>query len=83
MSITALLSKQQILEDAGYSYSFDREIYVNRSARKVFSVEFVEDHAEDELQRCIQESTPAGGWQFYFNTAPSDAVRRELESLLG
>ena len=76
-------TKSQILEDAGYAYSFRRLIYVNLKARKAFSVNFVDDNREAELQKCIAEKPDGAGWQFYFTTPPSDAVRRELESVLG
>jgi hypothetical protein len=77
-------AKQQILENAGYAYSFDRLSYINRNARKVFSLEFVQDHSEGELQACIDELGPATGeWRFYFNSPPSEAVKRELSSILG
>lgn len=77
-------TKTQILEDAGYAYSFDREIYLNRNTRKVFSVEFVQDHSEAELEARINEpGPPAGEWRFYFNSPPSEAVKRELSTLLG
>jgi len=74
--------KSQILEEAGYVYSLDRMIYVNRKTRKVFSEEFVDDHSEDELQKCIDEKS-SGEWRFYFNGPPSESVQRELVSLLG
>lgn len=48
--MNALEAKEQILEDAGYAYSFDREIYIDRKARKAFSVDLVEDHPEFELR---------------------------------
>jgi hypothetical protein len=71
--------KAQILESAGYAYSFDRLCYINRQARKVFSLEFVQDHDEDRLRLCISEtSPPTGEWRFYFNTPPSEAVKREF-----
>ena len=76
-------TKSQILEDAGYAYSFHRLIYVNRNARKAFSLEFIDDNREDVLQKCISEKTGGAGWQFYFTTPPSSAVRRELEGVLG
>jgi hypothetical protein len=76
-------AKQQILENAGYAYSFDRLSYINRKARKVFSVEFVQDHSEGELQACIDEPGAAGEWRFYFNSPPSEAVKRELSLILG
>jgi hypothetical protein len=77
-------AKQQMLENAGYAYSFDRLSYINRKARKVFSLEFVQDHSEGELEACIDEPAPAQGeWRFYFNSPPSEAVKRELSAILG
>jgi hypothetical protein len=71
-----------VLETAGYVYGFDREIYFNRAARKIFSVEFVEDHGTAELERRICENIKKEEWRFYFNAPPSDAVKRELERTL-
>jgi len=80
--MTTLATKGQILEDAGYAYNFDHIIYVNRNTKKAFSVQFVEDHDEEELKSRISENTQAGEWRFYFNSSPSEAVKRELESVL-
>jgi hypothetical protein len=77
------VGKQQILEDAGYAYSFDRLSYISREAHKVFSLEFVQDHSEAELKECISQSTPPGEWRFYFNSPPSEAVKRELSAVFG
>jgi hypothetical protein len=76
-------SKTDILDEAGYAYSFDRQMYINRKARKAFSVEFVQDHSEDQIRKYIREQTDGQEWQFYFNSRPSDSVRHELESVLG
>jgi hypothetical protein len=73
-------SKAQMLKAGGYSYSFDRLSYVNRKARKVFSVEFVQDKGEGDVERGIHERTPQGEWRFYFNSEPSESVRRELSA---
>jgi len=78
-----LATKSQILEDAGYAYSIDRTIYINRETKKVFSVKFIEDHNEEELKARISEKTQGGEWQFYFNSPPSEAVKHELERALG
>jgi len=76
-------TKQEILEQAGYAYSFNRMSYINRDARKVFSIEFVQDHNEDELRAKINEPPPPQGeWRFYFNSPPSEAVKRELSAVL-
>jgi hypothetical protein len=74
--------KQDLLRQAEYAYNFDRMVYFNRKAKKAFSVEFVEDHDEDELKRLIREGAETQGWQFYFNSAPAEAVKRELERAL-
>jgi hypothetical protein len=71
-------SKKQILEDAGYAYSFDRRSYINRDARKVFSIEFVQEHDETELKACINQPTLRGEWEFHFKLEPSDGAKREL-----
>ncbi len=73
--------KKQILDDAGYAYSFDRLSYINREARKVFSIEFVEDHSETELKARIDEPGTPGEWRFYFNSPPSEAVKREFAAI--
>ena len=80
--MTDLLEKRNLLRTAGYNYNFDREVYVNRGDRKVFSLEFVEDHDQNELRQRIAE-TNASGWRFYFNEQPPPGIQRELESLLG
>ncbi len=76
-------SKSQILREGGYAYNFDRMVYFNPRTKKVFSVEFVEDHSEDQLQSCLSEQTNGAEWRFYFNSPPPGAVKRELENVLG
>jgi hypothetical protein len=75
-------TKSKILRDAGYVYSFDREVYFNRRTKKIFSLEFIEDHNENEIQRCLSENKEGEEWRFYFNFDPSDSVKREIESVL-
>ena len=75
--------KIRILNEAGYAYKFDRGIYFNPMRKKIFSIEFVEDHDEHELERLIGEDRRENSWEFYFNTPPSGAVKAELERALG
>jgi hypothetical protein len=77
------MMKKDILRNANYRYIFDRDLYVNRTAKKAFSLEFVDDHSEEELARRIIENGSGNGWRFYFNSDPSDGVKRELERTLG
>jgi hypothetical protein len=80
-----LATKQHILEGAGYVYNFYREVYFNRGAKKIFSMDFIEDNDEEKLEQCVQEirEVTDGRWLFYFNSPPAESVRRELESELG
>jgi hypothetical protein len=75
--------KDQILEDAGYVYNLERALYINRSAKKAFSIEFVEGHTGEQIQEQILRGGNGNGWTFYFNSGPTDFVRRELERILG
>lgn len=68
-SVTKPPEKEQILKNAGYSYSFDRELYLNRSVKKAFSVEYLEHHSPDEIRKAMQEP-PKAQWYFYFNGGP-------------
>ena len=84
--MTTITTKTQILEDAGYAYNFDREIYVNRKDRRVFSLECVEDKSEDWLKERINAPVlQTGNWDFNFSydPPPSDGVKRALSAILG
>jgi hypothetical protein len=41
------------------------------------------DHDEDQLRKSIREKTAGIEWRFYFNSPPSEAVKHELESIIG
>lgn len=73
------MKKSELLFAANYRYNFDRDLYVNRNAKKAFSIEFVDDHREDEVRQGIEEATDGKSWKFYFNHPPSEGVRRLLE----
>ena len=76
-------TKQQILDNAGFSYNFDRKVYLNRNTKKILSVEFIEDKDEKTLEECIRKDNGGKKWQFYFNEEPSESVKREIEAVLG
>lgn len=75
--------KKDILKEANYWYHFDRDIFYNRDQKKAFSLEFVDDNDEAEIRRRIDAITRENGWTFYFNSEPSEGVKRELERVLG
>ncbi len=74
--------KIHLLDNAGYSYNFDRMMYINREARKAFSVEFIDDHPEAEISSKIQEPSLDEDWSFYTNSDLSEGTRKELKRVL-
>jgi hypothetical protein len=79
--MSELLDIERLLESSGYRYHFARMHFVNRAAKRVFSIEFVESHSLQEFQKLLE--TPATNeWTFYFNEPPSDWVRGELIRIL-
>jgi len=76
------MEKEELLRRSEYRYNFHRMVYINRAAKKVFSVEAIEDHPVEWLAERIEENT-SGEWRFYFNEAPSAAVVRDFLVELG
>jgi hypothetical protein len=74
------MKKSELLFAANYRYNFDRDLYVNRNARKAFSIEFVDDMPEETIRKKIEEANDENEWKFYFNDLPSEGARRQLES---
>ena len=72
-----LVEREELLEGTGHRYHLIRCCYVNRSQRRVFSIEFLERHTKEELQRLIDAPATAD-WLFHFNEPPGDSVRRIL-----
>jgi hypothetical protein len=70
-------TKEELLKRAGYGYNFNRMAYINRRAKKIFSVEAIEDHSAEWLSAKIAENNN-GEWHFYFNEPPTAAVIRDF-----
>lgn len=66
--------KEPILRSRGYAYNFDRMVYLNREAKKAFSVEWIEDHSEEELRQALDEQNASDDWQLYLSARPSQSV---------
>ena len=71
-------NKEPLLKAKKYVYNFDRMAYFNRAAKKAFSVEWVEDHTDDELRRALDEPNDSGEWQVYVEPRPSERVINEF-----
>ena len=66
--------KEPILKAAEYVYDFHRMAYYNRAARKAFSVEWVDDHSDQELRHALDEPNESGEWQVYVEPRPAQSV---------
>jgi hypothetical protein len=75
--------KDDILRAAGFRYHFARMAYVNRQAKKVVSVEAVEDHPAEWLEEMIAQTNDSGDWRFYFDEPPSPSVVEAFVAELG
>ncbi|CZG59577.1 hypothetical protein [Legionella pneumophila] len=72
-----LNSKEQILEDNGFTYIPDRMIYVNKQKKKIFTHEAVEDHDEKWLNDNLNKSNT--DWEFYSN---GNISKEEKEAII-
>ena len=72
-----LTVKEELLENSGYRYHFERMIYISRADRRAFSLEFLETHSQQELQRLVEMSA-TGDWVLHYNEPLTDAARRSL-----
>jgi hypothetical protein len=70
-------AKGDLLTKNGYRYNFYRMAYINRAAKKVFSIEAIEDNPVEWLTAKMAERSN-GDWQFYFTEPPSQAVVRDF-----
>ena len=60
--------KETYFEKHGYVWDPRVEAYVNKQEWKIFSKEYIDDHAFDILLVNLQEAHPANQWKIYFNT---------------
>lgn len=73
-----MVDKESILKAARYVYNFDRMAYYNRAARKAFTIEWVDDHTDDDLRRALAEPSDSDGWKVYAEPRPPQSVIKEF-----
>jgi hypothetical protein len=77
-----LSTKTHLLDSAGYAYSFERMMFINRQAKKAFSVEYVDDTPASVIVSKIQEPKLDPDWKFYTTLPMSEGTERELKRVL-
>ncbi|HVR38712.1 MAG TPA: hypothetical protein VMU84_06425 [Thermoanaerobaculia bacterium] len=68
-------TKEELLREGGYRYNYIRLVYLNRADRKVFSVDWLDDHSEEELAAELNSRNDTGDWQIYSSGVVSESVR--------
>jgi hypothetical protein len=76
--MSELLDIERLLESSGYRYHCENMHFVNRTTKRVFSIEFVESHSLQEIRRVLEEVPATNEWIFHFNKPPSDWGKRDL-----
>jgi hypothetical protein len=67
---------QNLIESAGFTYWAGRELYIHTKAKKIISLEEVDDLSEERLRKFIAAPNDSGEWMF--STPPTDLVRKTL-----
>jgi len=62
-----LQEKMSFLEENGFNYNFDRDIFINQNTLTVTSIEFVDDHSLDEIKKDITSPNKKNKPRFLFN----------------
>jgi hypothetical protein len=57
-------------------------MYINRHAKKAFSVEYLDDQPESVIKSKIREANPEADWRFYTSLPMSEGTKRELKKVL-
>jgi hypothetical protein len=70
--------KYEFLSEHGFQNHFSRSLYFSRELKKLFSIEAIEDHDMDWLQKCVLSENKTGSWQFYFNQPVSRSTAQSI-----
>lgn len=65
------------LEQYGYHYNFDGEIYVNKENKTVITEEFYEDNSS-AIQGILANPNSGDDWIFHSNDEFSDEKKKEI-----
>ena len=76
------VAKKALLFKKGFRQTRDQGLYLNRTSRKLFSIDAVVNHDIAWLKARIEEPNPSGDLQIYFNQCPDGETVRYLKSIL-
>jgi hypothetical protein len=70
--------KESILKAARYVYNFDRMAYYNRTTKKAFAAEWIDDNDVKDLHRALAEPNDSDSWKVYAEPQPPQSVINEF-----
>ncbi len=73
------MNKQKILEDNNYIID-DRDFYISKADKKVFSFSRVSNESIAWLEQEIKQPNSTDEWQFFCNDYPSEGLQADIIS---
>ncbi|MCF6148309.1 MAG: hypothetical protein E3K37_06590 [Candidatus Kuenenia sp.] len=69
--------KQKLLEDNEFLRD-DRDFYVSKTQKKVFSFQRIRNESVVWLEQEINKPNTTGKWQFFCNNYPSEGLQADI-----
>jgi hypothetical protein len=73
------MNKQKLLEDNSYAID-DRDFYISKTDKRVFSFGRVSNESIAWLEQEINQSNTSGEWQFFCSIYPSEGLQADIIS---
>ncbi len=73
------MNKQKLLEDNNYAID-DRDFYISKTDKRVFSFGCVRNESIAWLEQEINQPNTSDEWQFFCNVDPSEGLRADIIS---
>ncbi len=73
------MNKQKLLEDNSYAID-DRDFYISKTDKRVFSFGRVSNESIAWLEQEINQPNTSGEWQFFCSNYPSEGLQADIIS---
>ncbi len=71
--------KYKLLEDNNYTRD-DRDFYISKTQKKVFSFQRINNESIAWLEQEINQANTSGEWQFFCTNYPSEGLQADIIS---
>ncbi len=73
------VKKYELLEDNNYTRD-DRDFYISKTQKKVFSFQRINNESIAWLEQEINQANTSGEWQFFCTNYPSEGLQADIIS---